>query len=134
MSSKGLCSCSYFVLREAVKSASQHSCCLFPWKLGENWVSWARHSSQLENTLQSSAGGWMSAPMAPHGSEPVVPVPHVGVPSSPPAARWLRVKQPLRGGFDLVSLWLTPGWGSHCCCPGSLYHPGHPVLETTTSR
>lgn len=80
MSSKRSCSCSYFVLREPIKSISQCSCCLFPWQLGEHWVPWAWHSSQLENTLQTSARGWMSAPMAPHSSELVVPVPPVGAP------------------------------------------------------
>ena len=55
MSHKGLWSSNYFVLRAATKTVSQSSCCLFPWKLGENWVSWAWASSQLENTPQSSA-------------------------------------------------------------------------------
>ena len=132
--STGLCSCSYFVLREAIKSVSQCSHCLFPRKLGENWVSWAWRSSQLANTPQSSARGWMSAPMAPHSSEPVAPVPRVGVPWSPPAARWLCAKRFLCGGFNLVSPRLTPSLEPRCHCPGSLYHPQHPALETTTSR
>lgn len=120
VSSKGLCSCSYFVLRGAITSVSQCFCCLFPQKLGENWVSWARRSSQLENTLQSSARGWMSAPTAPHSSEPVVSVPRVGVPWSLPAAWWLCAKHFLCGGFDLVSPRLTPSLGPCYHCLGRL--------------
>lgn len=79
VSRQGLCPCSYFVIRED-KNHLPVLPLRVPTEAGQNWVSWAPPS------WKTHARGWMSAPIAPLGSEPVVPVPHVGVPWSLPAA------------------------------------------------